>query len=300
MSDFWSWWIIGLTVFTIVAVTWILFANRKTTSNPGGKTGHVYDGIEEFDNPLPAWWFYMFLGTIIFGVAYVIVYPGMGKFQGLLGWSQINQWEREVERADQRYGELFAKYGAMDIEELAENKKALKMGRRLFANNCAQCHGSDARGSFGFPNLADDQWLYGGSPAAIKTSIVDGRIAAMPAWLGPLGEEGIVEVSSYVRSLSADVSVDEKTLAQGKQKYQMFCSSCHGVEGKGNYAFGAPNIADDVWLYGGSLGEIQQTLRNGRNGQMPAHKELINSDKIHLLTAYVYSLSQKSQGVDEQ
>ena len=293
MNSFWSAWIIVLTVVTIIGVTWLLFANRKSTSNdPEGKTGHVYDGIEEYDNPLPAWWFHMFVITIVFGVGYLIAFPGLGNFKGLLNWTQIDQWEREREKANEKYGEVFARYAAMSVEEVAQDKKALKMGQRMFANNCAQCHGSDARGSYGFPNLVDEEWLFGGSPEQIRTTIVQGRTGVMPAWEAVLGEQGIVNVSAYVLSLSGR-EVDAKQAESGAQQFKTFCSSCHGADGKGSVALGAPDLTNDIWLYGGSPGLVQRTIRNGRNGQMPAHGELLSEDKIHILTAYVYSLSQR-------
>lgn len=292
MSSFWSLWIIILTVVTIVGVTWLLFANRKSTNmREDGTTGHVYDGIEEYDNPLPAWWFYMFVITIVFGIGYLIAYPGLGNYKGVLGWTQEKQWEQRVAVAEQKYGAVFAQYHAMPIEDILADKKALKMGQRLFANNCAQCHGSDARGSYGFPNLTDEEWLYGNSPEQIKTSITEGRNGAMPSWSAALNDEDVANVTSYVISLSGR-EADSEAVAAGQQKFQMFCVACHGADGKGNVAFGAPDLSNNVWLYGGSVGLIQRSIRNGRNGKMPAHKDLLSEDKIHLLTAYVLSLSQ--------
>jgi cytochrome c oxidase cbb3-type subunit 3 len=297
MSSFWSLWIIVLTVVSLVGITWILFANRKTkNTGPDATTGHVYDGIEEYDNPLPAWWFYMFVISIIFAVGYLIAYPGMGNFKGLLNWTQINQWQDEQEKAETKYGAIFAQYRAMTVEQVAVDKKALKMGQRMFANNCAQCHGGDARGNHGFPNLTDEEWLYGGSSEQIKTSITNGRTGVMPAWGAVLGDDGVAKVSSYVLSLSGR-EVDAKAAASGKEKYQMFCTSCHGADGKGNVAFGAPNLSNNVWLYGGSQGLVQRTIRNGRNGQMPAHRGRLNEDKIHLLTAYLLNLSRQNDVV---
>ncbi len=288
MSTFWSLWIIVLTVISFVGITWILFANRKSTgSGPDKTTGHIYDGIEEYDNPLPAWWFHMFVITIVFSVGYLIFYPGMGNFKGVLNWTQVNQWQAEVDRAETKYGEIFAQYRAMPIEELSKNSKALKMGQRMFSNNCAQCHAGDARGGNGFPDLTDGEWLYGHSPEQIKESIMAGRSGAMPGWLAALKEEGVSEVSQYVKNLSVGGEVNEAA----KAKFQMFCSACHGADGTGNIAFGAPDLTNDIWLYGGSLGQISHSIRNGRNGRMPVHKELLSEDKIHLLTAYVYSLS---------
>lgn len=291
MSSFWSLWIIVLTVVTIVGVTWLLFANRKSTNmREDGTTGHVYDGIEEYDNPLPAWWFYLFVITIVFGIGYLIAYPGLGNYKGALGWTQVQQWEDRVAAADRKYGELFAQYRSMSVAEIAGDRKALKMGQRLFANNCAQCHGSDARGSYGFPNLTDEEWLYGSSPEQVRASISGGRNGAMPAWGSAMSDADIADVTSYVVSLSGR-EADSDAIARGQEKFQMFCVACHGADGKGNVAFGAPNLTNNIWLYGGSVGLIQRTIRNGRNGKMPAHQDLLSEDKIHLLTAYVISLS---------
>ncbi len=293
MGSFWSLWIIILTVVTIVGTVWLLFSNRKSkNTGPDATTGHVYDGIEEYDNPLPAWWFYMFVFSIIFAIGYLIFYPGMGNYKGVLNWTQVGQWQGEVDKAEKKYGALFAQFREMPVEQVAQDKKALKMGQRMFANNCSQCHGGDARGSYGLPNLTDEEGLYGGSAEAIKTSIVSGRAGLMPSWEAALGEQGIDSVSDYVLSLSGR-DVDMASAAEGQSKYQMFCVACHGVEGKGNVMFGAPDLTNDIWLYGGSKGLVQRTLRGGRNGQMPAHKDVLSDDKIHLLTAYVYSLSQK-------
>ena len=260
MSSFWSLWIIVLTVISIIGITWILFANRKTKgSGPDTTTGHVYDGIEEYDNPLPAWWFYMFVMSIIFAIGYLIAYPGMGSFTGLLGWSQEGQWQKDVDAAELRYGKIFAEYRSTPVEELIKNPKALKMGQRMFANNCSQCHGSDARGSYGFPNLTDGEWLYGGSPEQIKTTIAEGRSGVMPAWGTVLGEDGVESVSNYVLSLSGR-TVDTEQASAGAEKFTMFCASCHGADGKGDIAFGAPDLTNNIWLYGGSKGLVKRSI----------------------------------------
>jgi len=295
MSPFWSAWIIILTTVCTVGVTWILFANRKSTNKgPGGTTGHEYDGIEEYDNPLPAWWFYMFVITIVFGVGYVIAFPGLGTFKGVLGWSQEGALQRDLDEAQAQYGPLFAAYAAQPIPELANDPKAMKIGQRLFANNCSTCHGADARGSLGFPNLTDGDWIWGGKPEQIAQTIHDGRQGAMPGWVAALGDDGVRQVAAYVVSLSGR-DADTADTEAGKAKFAMFCVACHGADGKGNQLLGAPNLTDDVWLYGGSPLMIQQTLRNGRNGVMPAHKEILSADKIHILAAYVYSLSHGSE-----
>ncbi len=292
MTSFWSAWIIILTTVTIVGLVWILFSNRKrdvkidTTT-----TGHEYDGIQEYDNPLPAWWFYMFFITIVWGVGYLIIYPGMGNFPGLLGWTQINQHTAEVDAAEDRFRAMRDRYLALPVEEIAGDPAVRKMGMRMFSNNCAQCHGGDGKGAYGFPNLTDDDWLYGGTPEAIKTSIAQGRKAAMPAWGGPLGDQGVTDVTAYILSLSGR-RPDTGNAEAGRTQYQTYCAACHGAEAKGNPMMGAPNLANGIWLYGGKEEQIAHSIRAGRNGVMPAMNEMLSEDKIHILTAYVYGMSR--------
>lgn len=296
MSSFWSIWIIVITLGSIFGCWWLLHSNRKGTSSGGEgeipTTGHSYDGIEEYDNPLPRWWFIMFIVTILFSLVYLVLYPGLGSFKGLLGWSQESAWEQEQQIAEEKYAPIFAAYSQSSIEELQDNRKALLSGQRIFANNCAVCHGSAATGSYGFPNLTDDDWLYGDTPASIKATILDGRQGAMPGWGAVLGEDGVTAVAEYVMSLSGR-NVDQKLLSSGKDKYDTTCAVCHGPEGEGNITLGAPNLSDSIWLYGGSPELIKHSIRNGRSGNMPAHRDLLGEDKAHLVTAYVYSLSNK-------
>ncbi len=295
MSTFWSGWIIVLTVITIVATSWLLFATSKMKGDgeQGSTTGHVYDdNIEEYNNPLPAWWVYMFVASIVFAIGYLLMYPGLGNYPGILGWSAVGQMEQQIDKAEQKYGPLFAKYADMPVTEVLQHKQAVKMGQRIFANNCAQCHGSDGKGAMGFPNLADEDWLYGGSVEQIKATIVNGRTAAMPPWQDALKDKGIDQVAEYVQSLGGR-ETDPALADAGQKHYQTLCVACHGVDGKGNQALGAPDLTDDVWLYGGSPLMIKHTLRSGRNGRMPAFKDTLSEDKIHLLNAYVYGLSKQ-------
>ncbi|WP_278399887.1 cytochrome-c oxidase, cbb3-type subunit III [Stutzerimonas kunmingensis] len=304
MTSFWSWYVTLLSLGTIAALVWLLLATRKgqRPDSTEETVGHSYDGIEEYDNPLPRWWFMLFVGTVIFALGYLVLYPGLGNWQGILpgyegGWTQVKEWQREMDKADEQYGPLFAKYAAMPVEEVAKDAQALKMGGRLFASNCSVCHGSDAKGAYGFPNLTDNDWLWGGEPETIKTTILHGRQAAMPAWRDVIGEEGIRNVAGYVRSLSGrdtpeGISVD---IEQGQKIFATNCVVCHGPEAKGVAAMGAPNLTDNVWLYGSSFAQIQQTLRYGRNGRMPAQEAILGNDKVHLLAAYVYSLSQQPE-----
>lgn len=287
MSDFWSGWIIILTSLNLVLITWLLFANRQNT-NQGEKTGHVYDGLEEYDNPLPAWWFNMFVITLVFGVIYLALYPGMGKWEGFLGWTSKGQWEREVAKVEGQFNKAYEQFAGLSVEELSETPKAKKMGQRLFSNNCAVCHGSDGRGAFGFPNLTDNDWLYGGSPDAIKASITQGRAGVMTPWGSILDDNAVNDVVQHVQSLSGNGESSEN----GSKVFTTYCAACHMPDGTGNQVLGAPNLTDDIWLYGGDAGQIKHTVVKGRNGLMPAHKELLNEEKIHLLTAYVYGLSK--------
>lgn len=295
MSNFWSNYIIALTVITFILMLWLLFATRKgqRPEQTEETVGHNFDGIEEYDNPLPRWWFMLFMATIVFGVVYLILYPGMGKFPGILGWTQVNQYETEVERAEARFAPIFARFADMPVEDVARDEEALRIGQRLFATNCSVCHGSDARGSFGFPNLTDDDWIWGGSADQIRTTLERGRQAAMPAWQQVLGDDGIRNTAAYVRHLSG-LETENVDLEAGRQHYQSVCAACHGPEGKGNPMLGAPNLTNDIWLYGSTMTQIQHTLRYGRNGNMPAQAHL-NDDRIHILTAYVLSLSENAE-----
>lgn len=319
MSSFWSAWITILTIACIVLCTVLLTWNLKNHVgvDEGKTTGHEFDGIEEINNPLPKWWTIMFYATIIWSVFYFAAYPGLGNFKGFLGWTSSNQGvkslaeskaaieaqkaagtpsqlDREYMKADETFAKEFAKYTSRPIEELAYDTQALKVGQRLFLQNCAQCHGSDARGQRGFPNLTDNDWLYGGTVDKIKETLMYGRKAAMPAWGDALGEQGVKEMTAYVLSLSGR-KVNDKDAAAGKAKFGM-CAACHGADGKGSLAhnlpFGAPNLTDNTWLYGGSAGSIETSLLNGRNGVMPAFKDTLGEDKIHVITAYVYRLSR--------
>ena len=295
MSIFWSLWIIILTVACLALVFWVLMANRKVAlrddEDPENRTtGHVYDGIEEYDNPLPRWWFNLFLLTMVFGIIYLILFPGLGSFKGILGWSSTGELARDQQRAEASYEKSYGLFSQMSVEELVDEPKALKMGARLFANNCSVCHGADAGGNFGFPDLTDNDWLYGGEPSVIEASIALGRNGNMPGWSAILGEEKIGQVTDFVLKISGQEHSAEAAQL-GEIIYAQNCSVCHGADGSGLHALGAPNLTDDIWLYSGSRDGIMQTLRQGRANQMPAQKDLLREDKIHVLTAYVYSLS---------
>lgn len=302
MTTFWSTWICVLTIGSLIGLTWLLVGTRRgeTKDSVDQTMGHSFDGIEEYDNPLPQWWFMLFAGTLVFSVGYLILYPGLGNWKGILpgyedGWTGVHEWEKEMSKADAKFGPIFAKFAAMPVEEVAKDPQALKMGGRLFASNCSVCHGSDAKGAFGFPNLADKDWRWGGSAETIKTTIMGGRMAAMPAWGEVLGEAGVKNVAAYVRHelaglpLPADTKAD---LQAGQQAFSTTCTACHGANGQGTEAMGAPNLTHPAgFIYGTSLTQLEQTIRHGRQGHMPAQNELLGNDKVQLLAAYVYSLS---------
>ncbi|HSC84807.1 MAG TPA: cytochrome-c oxidase, cbb3-type subunit III [Pseudomonas sp.] len=303
MTTFWSWYITLLTLGSLIVLLWLLFTTRKgQRPGPTDQTmGHTFDGIEEFDNPLPKWWFMLFLGTLIFAVGYLALYPGLGNWQGVLpgydkGWTQVKQWQREMDKADKEYGPIYAKFAAMPVEAVARDEQALKMGGRLFASNCSVCHGSDAKGSYGFPNLTDREWRWGGDAATIKTTIMGGRHGEMPAHGPMIGDEGVKNVAAYVltelggRQLPKGVEAD---IEAGQKVFASTCFACHGAEGKGTPMMGAPNLTNPAaFIYGSSYAQLQQTIRYGRKGSMPAQQDFLGQDRVHLLAAYVYSLSQ--------
>ena len=293
-SDFWPWFINVPVVIGLISM-YLLIVWMKKRPEEGSLDGepldHKWDEtLVELNNPMPSWWVNMFYITLIFAAVYLLLYPGLGTWKGLLGWTQAGQYESELEKAEETYGPIYAAYLEQDVIALSKDDEARKTGHRLFSTYCAICHGSDARGSRGFPNLANEDWLYGGSPEAIKTSITQGRNGVMPAWEQILGKEGVFNVAEYVLSLS-DRKVNETAARLGQAKFQQLCVSCHAADGTGNQALGAPNLTDNVWLYGGSQRAVIETIANGRSGRMPKHEGFLDEAKIHLLTAYVYGLS---------
>lgn len=303
MTTFWSIYISALTLGSLVGLTWLLIGTRKgeTKGSTDQTMGHSFDGIEEYDNPLPQWWFILFAATLVFAVGYLLLYPGLGNWKGLLpgyqnGWTGAHEWEKEMARADAKFGPIFARYAAMPVEQIATDPQALKMGARLFASNCSVCHGSDAKGGYGFPDLTDANWRWGGQPDTIKTTIMAGRVAAMPAWGPVIGEEGVKNVAAYVRGSLAGLPLPtqhDADLAAGQQVFSSTCVACHGSTGTGVAAMGAPDLTQPGgYIYGTSLAQLQQTIRLGRQGHMPAQANLLGNDKVQVLAAYVYSLSR--------
>lgn len=295
MSNFWSTYIIAIVVLNLVGCACLLMWTRQMDIKDladDGTTGHVYDGIREYNKPLPRWWLVLFWITLVFSVGYLVLYPGLGKFGGALGWTSQGEAQASEAKYQQQYGALYAGYAQVPIEQLAKDERAMQIGARLFANNCSTCHGTDAHGARGFPNLTDADWLYGGEPSRIVETISGGRTGIMPAWKDGLGEEGVQQTVQYVLTLSGR-KADRAQAAAGKHIYETKCAGCHGTDGSGNPMMGAPRLNDKVWLYGGSEATLAKTIGEGRTGHMPAQLQNLGAERVHLLAAYVWSLSHK-------
>ena len=290
-----SLYIMALVALNIAGCWWLLVKtkNLKADEDASGKVNHSYDGIEEYNKPLPRWWLWLFYITIFFAIGYLILYPGFGHLPGVLGWSQTGQHAEEVKQADEKTAPLYAGFLAKPVAELKQDSAALAVGGRLFGNNCATCHGADAQGAPGFPNLTDADWIYGGTPEAIKQTLTYGRQGIMPAFASTLDEPTQLAVRHYVLSLSGREH-DRQLAAQGKASFETVCAACHGIDGKGNQMLGAVNLTDNIWLYGGTHAAIADTIKNGRNGVMPAHGDLLGEARVHVLAAYVLSLSDNA------
>lgn len=291
MSPFWNGYIIVLTVINIIGIVLLLFvtARRRTTGKADhDSTGHVWDGdLTELNHPLPRWWFGMFVLSVIFAIGYLALYPGMGNFAGQLGWTSAGAAERDTATFNQQLETLYGSFRDRSLEDLATDPAAVKVGRNVFANNCAACHGSDARGARSYPNLVDNDWLYGGDPDTILASVLHGRNGMMPALAAALPNGGVDEVANYVLSLS-ELPHDRRLAIAGKPKFESICAACHGVSGKGNHTLGAPDLTDDIWLHDrGDLESIRTAINHGRKNSMPAWQDLIGTDRARLATAWI-------------
>ncbi len=296
MSDFtggfWSPYIAIVTVASIIACGWLLFAlsKRKADGEPD-KTAHVWDeDLDEYNNPLPMWWIWLFGITIVFSLGYLWLYPGLGSYEGAWKWTSAAQYQDEIQVAEHEVAPMFERFAKVDLKTLAGDPAARLMGQKLFMTYCAQCHSSDARGGHGFPNLTDEIWLFGGEPEVIEKTILDGRNGTMPP-LGPaLGVEGTKDVANYVRSLSG-LSHDAARAERGKVTFTNICSACHGPDGKGNPAIGSANLTANAFEYGSSEEAIIETVTKGRIATMPPHREFLGEPRVRILAAYVYGLS---------
>lgn len=296
-SNFWSIYVTAITVLSILACALLLWFSGKAkamTANDN-TTGHIWDGdLREMNNPLPRWWVWLFVITIVFALAYLAMYPGLGTFGGKLGWSSLGQYQTEVAKGNAEVGPMYAKFLAMKVEDVSKDPQAHAIGERLFMNNCSQCHGSDARGGKGFPNLTDNDWLHGGTPEKIVETITKGRIGQMPPMAAAVGtSDEVKNVANYVLSLSGSPH-DSVRANLGKPKFAA-CAACHGADGKGNQALGAPNLTDDIWLHGYGENAIMAMVNNGKLNQMPAQADKLSEAQIHVLASYVWGLSNNAQ-----
>jgi len=292
-SNFWSVFVTAVTLVGIIACLVLLWVSGKAkamTANDN-TTGHVWDGdLREMNNPLPRWWVWLFIITVVFALIYLAMYPGLGNSPGKLNWSQQGQYEAEMVKGEKEVAPLYARFTAMSVQDMARDPQAMAIGERVFMNNCAQCHGSDARGSKGFPNLSDGDWLWGGAPEQIKESITKGRMGNMPPMAAAVGTpDDVKNVAHYVLSLSGSPH-DSLRASLGKTKFGA-CAACHGMDGKGNPALGAPNLTDDTWLHGYGENAIVAMINNGKVNQMPAQEGKLSAAQIHVLSAYVWSRS---------
>ncbi|MDP3654696.1 MAG: cytochrome-c oxidase, cbb3-type subunit III [Rhodoferax sp.] len=295
-SNFWSIYVSGITLVGIIACLILLWFSGKAkamTANDN-TTGHVWDGdLREMNNPLPRWWVWLFVITIVFAFAYLAMYPGLGSFGGKLGWSGVGQYQAEIDKGNKEVAPLYAKFAAMTPEDMSRDPQAHAIGERLFMNNCSQCHGSDAHGGKGFPNLTDADWLHGGTPDKITETIAQGRMGQMPVMAAAVGtSDDVKNVANYVLSLSGGAH-DSVRAALGKPKFAA-CAACHGADGKGNQAMGAPNLADDIWLHGYGEAAIIAMVNNGKVNQMPAQGEKLTEAQIKVLTSYVWGMSNNA------
>jgi len=298
LNTFWNWFVIVISVGSILGCWWLLHwtkgvgDKKQEGSGTGEDTGHVWDdNIHELNTPLPRWWLHLFNITIVSALIYLAFFPGLGNFAGKLGWTQEGQYEAEMAAAEATQEVVFAPFREMSPEELIADEKAREIGGRLFGNNCAMCHGSDGRGAKSFPNLTDDDWQWGGSFDDVMTTLEQGRNAMMTPFGAVLGETGVQEAVAYVQQLSGQ-KADPEMAAAGEKHFQTICMACHGMDGKGNQMLGAPNLTDDIWLYGSNPSDIEYAVVNGRNGKMPAFNGLLNEDKRRILAAYVLGLSK--------
>ena len=294
-TNFWSIYVAGLSLVSILACLLLLWvtARKKVVPQADNTTGHVWDDdLREMNNPMPRWWMWLFVVSVVFSLLYLVAYPGLGSYPGELAWSTRGEYASEVEQANRELAPLYAQFTAKKAEDLAGDGNAMAIGERLFMNNCAQCHGSDARGSKGFPSLADADWLYGGAPDKIRETITQGRRGQMPPMAAAVGTpDDVKNVAHYVLSLSNGPH-DSVRAQLGKSKFTA-CAACHGMDGKGNPAMGAPNLTDDVWLHGWGEQAIIGMVNNGKMNEMPAQTGKLTDAQIQVLAAYVWGLSNK-------
>ena len=296
ISRFWSDYVAAVSLLGILGCVILLWltARKRVAASADNTTGHVWDeDLRELNNPLPMWWVGLFVLTIVFGLGYLALFPGLGSFRGKSDWTSRAAYEAEVARATQELAPVYAKYAAMPVEEISRDPQAHAIGERLFMGNCAQCHGSDARGSKGFPNLTDKDWLYGGTPEKIIETITRGRVGVMPPMAAAVGTpDDVKNVANYVLSLSGEPH-DSVRAGLGKAKFTA-CAACHGIGGVGNQALGAPNLSDRIWLHGYGEAAIIQMINSGKHNEMPAQEGRLTEAQIRMVASYVWGLSNNA------
>jgi cytochrome c oxidase cbb3-type subunit 3 len=298
VSGFWNVYVAIITLVSVIGCAVFLWSQSRVKPLAAGTQAelkdHVWDeDLQEYNNPLPGWWRWLFYLTVVFSLAYLAVYPGLGTYRGSFNWSSTGQYDAEMQQASAQYAPIFEQFAGQELKVVAVDPQARQMGERLFVTYCAQCHGSDARGARGFPNLTDNDWLYGGEPETVKASIMEGRQGVMPPFVPALSGEQVKDVANYVRSLS-NLANDSLRSQRGKDVFAQNCVACHGPQARGMPAVGAPNLTDGTWLYGSSEASIAETIAKGRSNKMPAHKEFLGEAKVHLLAAYVIGLSARA------
>jgi cytochrome c oxidase cbb3-type subunit 3 len=298
VNGFWGYYVAFVVLAGIAWCLWLIFSQREWLKPQPGKvedTGHVWDGdLREMNNPVPRWWTVMYIMMCLFGLGYLVLYPGLGAFQGSLAYTSAQEVKQDQAALDATVKPIYARFANMDIPQIAADSEAHLIGERLFLNNCAQCHGSDAKGSTSFPNLVEGDLIYGRQPDVLLATITQGRNGVMPAFGAAIDARTAGDIAQYVRSLSG-LAHDQIRTLRGKPEYMNTCAACHGPEGKGNKALGAPNLTDDVWLYGSSEATIVHGIVNGRNNRMPAQNQTLSAEQIRLVAAWVWGLSK---GVD--
>jgi cytochrome c oxidase cbb3-type subunit III len=294
----------GIAIFVVIAALanifaalWLIWWTNRGVKVAPQETTHIWDDdLTEYNNPMPRWWLWLFILSIVFALAYLAFFPGLGNYRGLLNWTSVSQFAAEDTAAQAAFERRFAAEKGKSLQALSKDPAAMTTARNLFALNCSSCHGSDARGAKGFPNLTDQDWLWGGSEETVYRTIAQGRNNTMPGWGPVLGADGVEQVMAFVLSLSGrelkGPAGSADFVAAGKVRFTTMCSACHGADGKGNQALGAPNLTDSVWLHGGSVDDIRETIAKGRSNAMPAHLARLGDTKVRLLAAYVLSLSR--------
>jgi cytochrome c oxidase cbb3-type subunit 3 len=299
MTEFWSNWVTLLAVFTLAASLFLFIYGLwvDIPTQPDGTSGHVWAHgvLREGVRSLPVWWIVISAIAFVAAFVYLALYPGFGAFKGVLGWTAHDELARDHAEHLQLGAPLRERVRGKTVESIAADPEALRAGAVLFVENCAACHGRNALGNvaLGAPNLTDDDWLYGGDGKAILTSILDGRRGAMPAFTGTIPDDSILDIAHYVASLSG-LPNDSLRAQLGKRLFSN-CMPCHGADGKGNQALGAPNLTDVPWLYGTTVPRaIAETIRGGRSGVMPAWRDRLGEADALLVAAWVYAQSHRA------